>query len=116
MCDIGAFEATSFVGVTSLTATVRAGGVVSISWQTTSEVGLAGFDVFRSASPSGPWAKVNGALIPAVGAPNAYSIADAPGAGTWYYRLETVDTYALRNSHGPVSVTIYRLLLPLVRR
>ena len=119
VCDIGAFEATSFVGLTSLTATLTAGRAVSVSWQTSREASLAGFDVFRSASPNGPWTRVNRALISVVGAPHSYSLTDTPGVGTWYYHLETVDTDALRSSTGPVSVTIYRLYLlylPLVRR
>ncbi|NIN65277.1 MAG: hypothetical protein GTO63_11385, partial [Anaerolineae bacterium] len=40
-------------------------GTVIVEWTTESEIDLAGFNLYRSERPDGPYVKVNEALIPA---------------------------------------------------
>ncbi len=69
---------------------------VALSWETASEVGAAGFNVYRAEASGDDFVQVNAALIPAegdemVGA--AYSFADdavAPGR-RYAYRIEEVE-------------------------
>ncbi len=69
---------------------------VALTWETASEVGTAGFNVYRAAAPGGDFVQVNAALIPAKGdelAGAAYRFADddvAPGR-RYEYRIEEVE-------------------------
>jgi hypothetical protein len=69
---------------------------IEIAWETESEFGTAGFNVWRSDSEDGKYQKVNERLIP--GAPDAalgseYHFVDeqVKRGKTYYYRLEDVD-------------------------
>ena len=42
----------------------RPGRPIIVRWSTESEVNTAGFNVYRSGSEDGPWAKLNSKLIP----------------------------------------------------
>lgn len=88
---------------------VPAGAAIQITWETAQELENLGFNLYRGATPAGPWIRLNAALIPA----------QAPGAAfgaiyTWldeapepeqptYYRLEDVNLYGGSTFHGPVS-------------
>ena len=63
----------SGLGVTAFTA-----NSVSLSW--TGVSGVAGYNVYRASSATGPWTKVNGTVV----AGNAYT-ASGLGAGTTYH-------------------------------
>lgn len=69
---------------------------VTLSWETASEVGTAGFNVYRAAAPGGDFVQINAALIPAEGdelAGAAYRFEDddvAPGR-RYDYRIEEVE-------------------------
>ncbi|HOU15417.1 MAG TPA: hypothetical protein PKZ84_20105 [Anaerolineae bacterium] len=69
---------------------------VALTWETASEVGTAGFNVYRAAVPGGDFVQVNTALIPAEGdelAGATYRFADdnvAPGQ-RYEYRIEEVE-------------------------
>jgi len=82
-------------------------GMVIVEWTTGSEVNLAGFNIYRSESPDGPYAKLNDTLIPASPDPLAggsYSYTDAtaePGV-TYYYQLEDVELDGKATRHGPI--------------
>ena len=82
-------------------------GMVIVEWTTESEVNLAGFNIYRSESPDGPYVKVNDTLIPAAPDPIAggsYSYTDAtaePGV-TYYYQLEDVELDGKATMHGPI--------------
>src|SRR5262249_12566697 len=69
---------------------------VSLSWvPATDNVGVTGYDVYRSDTDSFTPAEDN-----KIGTVTAASATDTPGAGTWYYRV--VPTYAA-GTIGPAS-------------
>ncbi len=83
---------------------------VTLSWETASEVGTAGFNVYRAPAPEGDFAQVNTALIPAEGdelAGAAYRFEDdevAPGR-RYQYRIEEVEWDGSINTY-PETVTV----------
>jgi hypothetical protein len=83
-------------------------GTVLLEWTTESEVNLAGFNIYRSNSPDGPYAKLNETLIPASPDPvtgGSYSYTDSaaePGV-TYYYKLEDVELDGTATKHGPIE-------------
>ncbi|QLQ06902.1 MAG: hypothetical protein HZY76_13210 [Anaerolineae bacterium] len=90
---------------------VQQGDAVLVTWETASELGNLGFNLYRGTSPDGWDRQLNPALIPsqAPGSPSGFTYtwtdqADlAPGA-TYYYWLEAVDVNGTPSVHGPVSV------------
>ena len=82
-------------------------GMVIVEWTTESEVNLAGFNIYRSESPDGPYVKLNETLIPASPDPvtgGSYSYVDTtaePGV-TYYYQLEDVELDGKATMHGPI--------------
>jgi hypothetical protein len=103
---------------TIISAQAGADGV-TLAWETGTEIDNAGFNLYRATSADGSYTKVNDALIAAQGDPvsgASYSFADAPGYGTFYYKLEDVDLHGTSTLHGPVKVTVARpLRRPLYR-
>lgn len=94
------------VEVADLTATVNADGSVNIDWSTASEVGNAGFNVYRSVSADAVGEAINGNLIgstASAGSGASYQYVDAPGSGVFYYRIEAVDFDGSTSLHGPVE-------------
>jgi hypothetical protein len=92
-------------------AALQQGNALLVAWETASELGNAGFNLYRAATPAGPDRQLNVALIPSQ-APGSsggfvYTWTDqadlAPGA-TYYYWLEDVDLNGATTMHGPVSV------------
>ena len=85
---------------------------MTLAWQTVSETGNAGFNVYRSTSDAGPWAKVNAALIPAAAPGSAdghaytWTDASAEAGSTYFYQLEDVALSGATTVHAPVSVTL----------
>ena len=65
-----------------------------VTWRTASEVGIAGFNVWRSVTRGRAYSRVNPVLIRARGTarPSAYAYADrlAPRGTSVFYKLETV--------------------------
>lgn len=100
-----------------------AGDRVVVEWRTASEMDLLGFYLYRSTAPGGGYSQVSDGLIPA-GAPGSLAGGDyrwvdrdASAGATYYYKLEDVDCYGNRTSHGPVSTKLnYAFYLPLVRK
>jgi hypothetical protein len=70
-------------------------GAVHLDWQDSTEADLAGYDVSRSASASGPWTKLNTTPVPA----SEYTDATAP-VGTVFYQIEALDNSS--NRSGPI--------------
>lgn len=74
----------------------RPGRPIIVRWSTESEVNTAGFNVYRSGSENGPWAKLNTQLIP--GSPDplrggSYVFTDTNVIAdqTYWYELEEVE-------------------------
>jgi len=85
---------------------------VQVEWTTETEMNTAGFNLYRSESPNGPFDfKVNAHLIPASSDPltgSRYTFTDPtarPGV-TYYYLLQEVETTGAVNTHGPIAVQI----------
>lgn len=96
-------------------------GRIRLTWETASEPDLLGFQVQRApADPQGPpgraqpdaaWTPV-GALIPARGSAARganYAITDAPGLGSFAYRLVLVEADGPAEQHGPVGAVVRAL-------
>jgi hypothetical protein len=102
-------ELQTAVSLVSFNAKVNGDGSVTLAWETASEVDNAGFNIYRSKRIDGTDKKVNGKLIPAQGNGAfgaSYSFEDTPGSGTFYYKLEDVDSNGVRTMHGPVKVRV----------
>jgi len=87
----------------------HAPGMVIVEWTTESEFNLAGFNVYRSEGPEGPFVRLNDALIPASPDPvvrRSYVYTDtAVIAGvTYYYKLEDVELDGNSTRHGPIEL------------
>jgi hypothetical protein len=83
---------------------------VKIKWSTETEIDNAGFNILRSESQSGPFAKINDSLIPAKGSATqgaSYEFVDidVQNRKTYYYKLEDIDLNGESTMHGPVSAT-----------
>jgi hypothetical protein len=85
---------------------------IRVTWETASELGNVGFNLYRGVSQSEPDRRLNDLLIPSqsLGNPSAgftYTWDDdadlVPGT-TYYYWLEDVDVNNVATRHGPVSV------------
>ncbi len=83
--------------------------IILVEWTTASEVETAGFHLYRSEAPAGPFVRVSHQLIPAANDPlvgHTYVFTDTqalPGH-TYYYRLEEVEMNGKAIQHGPIVV------------
>jgi len=104
------------VTLASFTAQTRGAGRVALAWETAAEVDNAGFNICRSTSVDGPFVKINATFIGAEGDPVSGAgytfLDDGLPPGTYYYKLEDVDTDGVVTLHGPVSATV----MPHLRR
>jgi hypothetical protein len=83
---------------------------VVVEWTTATEINTAGFNLYRSDSTDGPYAKVNTDLIPASsdpvrGSQYRYEDRDVLLGKTYYYKLEDVELTGATVQHGPIQVT-----------
>jgi hypothetical protein len=81
--------------------------MVIVEWTTESEVNLAGFNIYRSESPDGPYVKLNDALIaaspdPIAGGSYSYTDRTAEPGITYYFQLEDVELDGKGTMHGPI--------------
>ena len=86
---------------------------VLVQWDTVSEIGNLGFNLWRGVSPDEPDTQLNTGLIPsqAPGSTQGYSYewtdqANLVAGTTYYYWLESVDAYGVVTRYGPVSATL----------
>ena len=86
---------------------VQSGDAILVSWETVSEVGNVGFNLWRGTTPD---AQLNSGLIPSQGPGSSqgfsYEWLDATNLvnnTTYYYWLEDVDIAGLITRHGPIS-------------
>ncbi len=96
---------------------------VNISWETGSESNVEGFNVSRSESADGEFVQINEGLIPAagdsdVGSSYEYLDGSADLAGTYYYRIDEVDSNGNSEEIAEVSINAFdvNLFLPLLFR
>jgi hypothetical protein len=96
------------VTLAAFTATPVDGNIL-VEWETAMEIDTVGFNLYRSESPGGPYAKLNNTLIPSqspgsvFGASYAWLDEDVQGGLTYYYKLEELEVGGGRNWYGPVS-------------
>lgn len=82
------------------------GAPVRIEWSTETEMGTAGFNIYRGEAPDGPFdVKVNDELIPAspdpiTGGKYNYVDSSAEAGKQYYYQLEEVEENGTRNKVG----------------
>ena len=85
------------------------GDAVRVTWETAMELDNLGFNLYRGASPAGPWTRLNAELIPAqhpgavFGALYEWLDADVTPGAPAYYRLEDVDIHGASTFHGPIQ-------------
>ncbi|MBP7867328.1 MAG: S8 family serine peptidase [Acidobacteria bacterium] len=89
---------------------VRGPAGVLITWETATELGTAGFEIWRADGVSDQFVKVSGSLIPAegseaLGAPYAWLDGDAVPGVPYRYQLAEVENNGNRLFYGPVEVT-----------
>ena len=107
--DFGFTNVPLAVILASFQAQAQADRVV-VTWETVSEVGNAGFNLYRGDDAAGPLALL--AYVPAQGPGSTqgftYTVDDvAVQAGhTYWYWLESVDLSGATTLHGPVSATV----------
>jgi hypothetical protein len=83
---------------------------VRVSWVTASEMGTAGFNIYRADAADAVYEKLNASLIPAQGTGSsgaAYQYLDTQVVNriTYYYTLEDMGIDGSARLHGPVSTT-----------
>lgn len=88
--------------------TVRIAATVIVEWTTASELNTAGFNLYRRASPDGPFSRLNEHLIPAspdplLGGSYAFTDTNVVAGRTYYYQLEDVETSGATTRHGPIA-------------
>ncbi|MGA9351379.1 MAG: FxLYD domain-containing protein [Anaerolineae bacterium] len=91
--------------------------VVIVEWTTEAEVDLAGFNLYRSESPDGPYVKLNTTLIPGgsdslLGGKYSYTDTNVVVGHTYYYKLEDVELDGTTTLHGPIEVVAEKWSIP----
>jgi hypothetical protein len=84
---------------------------ITLNWKTGSELTNAGFNLYRSTSLDGEYAKLNSELIPTTanafeGASYSYTDKEVQTGLTYYYKLEDLSIDGLSTFHGPVSAKV----------
>ena len=109
--DFTAFDTPLAAALSSFDATSY-GDHILVAWETVSEVGNVGFNLWRGASPTAPDVQLNASLIPSQGpgSSQGFSYAWPDSANlvnntTYYYWLEDVDIAGVVTRHGPISAT-----------
>ncbi len=82
---------------------------VTLSWTTASEVNTAGFNLYRSENPNGPFTRINPQLIaasidPVAGGKYQYQDTSIVSGRTYYYQLEDVELNGKSTRHDPIVV------------
>lgn len=92
-------------------ARAHAHGSVILIWKTARETDTLGFNLYRARRKNGAYKKTNRSLINAKGGDMSgarYRFKDKPsGRGTYYYKLEDVNSHGISTMHGPVKVRIF---------
>lgn len=83
---------------------------VIINWETATEFETAGYAIYRSDTPEGPFEKITSELIPAstdplTGGQYQYSDKTVQAGKTYYYQLEEIEVTGQSNLEKPIEVT-----------
>lgn len=103
-------RANAAVTITALTAKAAVGQIV-LRWKTATEINNSGFNLLRSSSPNGAYAKIAG-LIPSatpgsiLGADYSYADSSVAPGETYFYKLEAVERSGAKEQFGPVSAVL----------
>jgi hypothetical protein len=98
------------VTLASFEAEAQPGGI-RLQWETTSEVGNLGFNLYRAETPGGPRTQINPVLIPSQapggtqGASYEYLDESVQPGRLYTYWLEDLHQSGATTLHGPVSAT-----------
>lgn len=116
----------NLITLTRFEAAPAVGGGIAVAWETASEIGTAGYHLWRSDRQDTGYGRITAALLPARGGPThgaAYTFTDRhtlPGR-VYYYRLEEVALSGLSAFYGPTGPVIglahgpvFRAFLPIV--
>jgi hypothetical protein len=76
--------------------TLAGGNFIRLNWNDNKEIDLAGYNVYRSRSSSGPFEKINASLIKT----SDYNDKSIGGGKTYYYRVTAVTTSNLESAMG----------------
>jgi hypothetical protein len=93
--------------VSRFTADLRAGRP-RLRWEVAQRGDLAGFNVYCSRSPHGPWERCNRALVTASGSAVDYELPRMLPRDAAYFRLESVDLRGGATDHGFVRAATHR--------
>jgi hypothetical protein len=101
------------VGLAGWALYVLGNPTVVIRWSTATEFETAGYAIYRSENPEGPFEKVSDSFIPAVNNPisggeYAFTDRDVEPGVTYYYLLEEIELSGATNREGPVASTAAR--------
>lgn len=82
---------------------------VVIEWSTASELDTAGYFLYRSEKPGGPFDRLNQNLIPAsndplVGGSYSYEDSGVQAGKTYFYQLEDIELDGSKSIHGPIEI------------
>jgi hypothetical protein len=97
------------VTLTSFAATYASEGIL-VEWDVASEIGHAGYNLYRSTSKTGPWSKLNDIIIRTPEFNNQtnaqqYQFIDINSSEEIiYYRLEAISMDGTSDYYGPVQV------------
>ena len=82
-------------------------GIVDIRWQTFSNLGLRGFNVYRGLNPGGPFELISGeALISATESEYVFQDRDVRINVTYYYQVEAINQDEAPQTFGPITVKV----------
>lgn len=81
---------------------------INVDWSTATEIDTAGFNIYRSTSPDGPFTQVNDTIIsaspdPLTGGTYQFTDTDVVPDQTYYYELEDVEVNGNTTRHGPIT-------------
>ncbi|HSN73605.1 MAG TPA: SdrD B-like domain-containing protein, partial [Anaerolineae bacterium] len=114
--DFGEATTPLAVMLSNFSAEVQ-GDHILIAWETTSEIGIVGFNLYRAETSEGPWSQLNEGLIPSTapgGSGQSYSWTDTSvqPENRYFYRLDSVDAQGGAEILGIVSVESGVMLIP----
>ncbi len=75
---------------------------IVLDWNSNTETDFAGYNVYRSASGTGPWTKLNSSFLTASG----YTDSNVSLGQTWFYRVTAVDASSNESAPATTNATV----------